>query len=51
MAAKNPDRAYLKSENPVVADVCKNCVNCTCGIVAVLQIIAKATAIRPGSEW
>jgi len=23
--------------------VCKNCVNCACGIVAVLQIIAKAT--------
>jgi len=33
MAAKNPD---ILSENPAVAD---------CGIVAVLQIIAKATGI------
>ena len=39
------------SENPTVATVCKNCVNCTCGVVAVLQIIAKATGIRPRSEW
>jgi len=29
----------------------KNCVNCACVIVAVLQIIAKATGIRPKSEW
>jgi len=33
---------------PAVAAVCKNCANCACGIVAVLQIIAKATAIRQG---
>jgi len=46
---KNPD--ILKSENPAVAAVCKNCVNCACVIVAVLQIIAKATGIRPKSEW
>ena len=39
------------SENPAVAAVCKNCVNCACGIVAVLQIIAKSTDIRPRSEW
>jgi len=49
MAAKNPD--ILKSENPAVAAVCKNCVNCACVIVAVLQIIAKATGICPKSEW
>jgi len=38
-----------ESENPAVAAVYKNCVKCACGIVAVLQIIAKATAMRPRS--
>jgi len=35
MAAKNPD-ILKKSENPAVSAVCKNCVNCASGIVAVL---------------
>ena len=30
--------------------VCKNCVNCACGMVAVLQIIAKSTASSPRSD-
>jgi len=48
-----PKIRISESENPAVAAVCKNCVNCacgSCGIVAVLQIIAKATGIRPRSE-
>ena len=43
-----PKIRISESENPAVVAVCKNCVNCACGscsIVAVLQIIAKSTAI------